>query len=319
MKSCRVLHTGLMIGVLVGFAIIASVILAGYIAARARVLGEQAGIVLSRLVFYVLAPCLLFTTLADADVKQLFSSLLLVALVSALVAGILFAVIARTILRRSVSETVIGSLASSYVNANNIGIPIALYVLGDAALSAPVILLQLLVFAPIALTILDIQDRGRVSVGRVLLQPLTNPIIVGSFLGVLLSVLQVTPPPEVMEPFRLIGAAAVPVVLIAFGVSLHGVRPLAAGPTRVDVLIASGIKAAVMPVVAWLLGSFVFGLSDDQLFAAVVLAALPTAQNVFTYAQRYDRGVLLARDAVLVTTFVAAPVLLLVAALLAPR
>lgn len=96
-------------------------------------------------------------------------------------------------------------------------------------------------------------------------------------------------------------------------------RPLAAGPTRIDVLIASGIKAAVMPIVALLLGSFVLGLSDDQLFAAVVLSALPTAQNVFTYAQRYVRGVLLARDAVLVTTFVAAPVLLLVAALLAPR
>jgi predicted permease len=49
-----------------------------------------------------------------------------------------------------------------------------------------------------------------------------------------------------------------------------------------------------------------------------VLAALPTAQNVFNYAQRYGRGVVLARDAVLITTALSVVVLVIVAALLAP-
>jgi malonate transporter len=49
-----------------------------------------------------------------------------------------------------------------------------------------------------------------------------------------------------------------------------------------------------------------------------VLAALPSAQNVFNYAQRYDRGEILARDTVLITTVLSVPVLLVVAALLAP-
>ncbi|GMA30240.1 hypothetical protein [Litorihabitans aurantiacus] len=48
-----------------------------------------------------------------------------------------------------------------------------------------------------------------------------------------------------------------------------------------------------------------------------MIAALPTAQNVFTYAVRYDRGVALARESVLVTTIVSVPVVLLAAALLA--
>ena len=310
-------HNGFVTGVLIGFAIIAAVIAAGYVVGRTRVLGEHAPFVLSRLAFFVLSPCLLFTVLADADVHQLFSSVLVVSAISAVASILLFAAVAVLVCRRSVSDTVIGSLASGYVNANNIGIPVATYVLGDAAFSAPVVLLQLLVLAPVALTILDVQARGRASIRHILLGPLTNPIIIGSLLGVVVAVTDVQIPEAVFEPFRLIGAAAVSVVLLSFGMSLHGQRPLQAGTNRRDVLLATLIKLALMPTIAWLLGRFVFALDDQHLFGVVVLAALPAAQNVFNYAQRYGRAEILARDAVLITTIGSLPVVLVIAALLA--
>jgi predicted permease len=307
-----------MVGVLTGFAIIGAIILAGYLVGRSGVLGEHGRFVLARLAFYVLSPAMLFTVLADADVHALFSSLLPVSLIAAVTVGLVFALVARLVWKRPVSETVVGSLASGYVNANNIGIPVAVYVLGGAAYSAPIILLQLLVFAPLGLTILDIQDRGSVSLRRILVQPFTNPIIIASALGVLLAVLGIHLPAPVMEPFRLIGAAMVPVVLMGFGMSLHGQRPLAPGTARRDVVLASALKLVVMPLVAWSVGYFLFGLGGEKLFAVTVLAALPAAQNVFNYAQRYERGEILARDVVLITTALAVPVLLVVAALLAP-
>jgi len=49
----------------------------------------------------------------------------------------------------------------------------------------------------------------------------------------------------------------------------------------------------------------------------VMLAALPTAQNVLNYAQRYERAETLARDTILITTIGSVPVLLVAAALLA--
>lgn len=305
-----------MLGVLIGFAVIATIIAAGYLVGRIGLLGEHAPSVLSRLSFYVLSPCLLFTVLGDAEVHVLFSSLLLVSALAAVSAFAVYTLVAGAIWRRPIAEVTVGALGSGYVNANNIGIPVAAYVLGDAAFSAPVVLLQLLVFAPIALTLLDVQERGRTSVGRILLTPVTNPIIIGSLLGVLVAVTGVELPDAVLEPFRIIGAAAVPVMLMTFGISLHGQRPLQAGSQRGPVLLASAIKLAVMPVIAWLLGRFVFGLEEHLLFGVVTLAALPAAQNVFNYAQRYDRGVILARDTVLITTIACVPVLVLVAALL---
>ena len=46
------------------------------------------------------------------------------------------------------------------------------------------------------------------------------------------------------------------------------------------------------------------------------MAALPTAQNIFTYSLRYDRAIFLTRDAIFVTTFGSIPVILVAAAFL---
>ncbi len=301
---------------LVGFAIIGFIVLVGWMIGRTRILGEHSLFVLSRLVFFVLAPSLLFTVLADADVATLFSSVLGVTATAAVVSMLIFGLIARLVWKRGLGETVVGAASSGYVNANNIGIPVAFYVLGDAALSAPVILFQLIILAPIILAALDSATAGSVSVGRVLLRVVRNPIILASALGAMLAITGIELPEPVMEPFRIIGAAAIPTVLLAFGISLHGQRILEAGSQRRDVILASAIKLAVMPVVAWLVGSALFSLEGSQLFAVVLLAGLPTAQNVFVYAQRYQRGVTLARDTVLITTVGSVPVLLIAAALL---
>jgi malonate transporter len=309
-------QTGRMGGVLVGFAIIGTIIVVGYVVARTEILGEDPRRALSRLVFFVLSPCLLFTVLADADVHTLFSRLLAVSAIAAVFSFLVFVAIALFVWRRATADVVIGAASAGYVNANNIGIPVAVYVLGDPALTAPVILLQLLVLTPIILTILDISTSGKASVGRILMQPVRNPLIIASALGVVVSITGLQIPEPVMEPFRIIGGACVPLVLISFGMSLSGQRILQRGSPRRDIILASTLKLVVMPVAAWAVGLFIFGLHNDQLFAVVMLAALPSAQNVLNYAQRYERAETLARDTILITTIGSVPVLLVAAALL---
>lgn len=296
--------------VFTGFAVIALAVFVGWLAARTGVVGPEARPILARLNFSVLAPFLLFSVLATADVGALFSALLPVSALAAAAMMLVFGLVAMLVWRRSLERTVIGSLASGYVNGNNFGIPIAVYMLGDAAYSAPIVLLQLLLFAPVALAILGARVQGNTSAWQIVRSTFTNPIIVGSLLGVGVAVADIDLPPIVLEPIELIGHAAVPLMLISFGMSLNGQRLLAAGTGRRDVLLASMLKLAVMPAVAWLLGRFAFGLDDTALYAVTVLAALPTAQNVFNYAQRYDTAEIVARDTVFITTLGCLPVLL---------
>lgn len=151
-------------GVLIGFAIIAVVIGAGYLLARFDLLGPDAQRVLTRLAFFVLLPCLLFTTVATADLGRIFTSVLPVAAITAVV-GIGIVVSAGLLGRRPVPESMVAGLGAGYVNANNIGLPVSAYILGDATSSVPVILLQVIVLAPIALAVLDISTSGRFTLG----------------------------------------------------------------------------------------------------------------------------------------------------------
>ena len=305
-----------MVEIFTGFAVITLAVLVGYATARLGFLGEGAGPMLSRLSFFVLAPFLLFSVLATADVRALFSSLLPVSAIAALATMAVFAAVARLVWRRELGTTVIGALGSGYVNANNIGIPIAVYMLGNAAYAGPIVLLQLLVFAPIALATLDAQVTGRFSAGSLVRSVVTNPIIVGSLAGLLVAVLGIELPPLVLAPIESIGHAAVPVILIAFGLSLSGQRVLEPGTGRRDVVLASALKLLAMPAVAYLVGRFGFGLDAHALYAVTVLGALPSAQNVFLYAQRYGLGETVARDVVFVTTIGSLPILFGIALLL---
>lgn len=304
-------------GVLVGFSIIGFVILVGYVVERFGVAGPGAGRVLNRMAFFVATPALLFTVLSHAHVGILFSPFLATVLCSVLAGMVLFVTVTLIFFRTPLAETVLGATSATYVNANNIGLPVAIYVLGSAQYVAPVLLLQLLVLAPVTLALLDASTGGRVSVRAILTQPLRNPMIIASVAGVVVAMLGLSLPAPVLAPLELIGGAAIPLVLMSFGMSLHGQRLLKAGTGRKQVAVATLIKVAVMPVLAYLFGRFLFGLSAVELFAVVTVCALPTAQNIFNFASRYNRGIVITRDTVLLTTVASIPALLVVAALLA--
>jgi predicted permease len=222
--------------------------------------------------------------------------------------------------RRPAGETAVGAMASGYVNAGNLGLPIATYALGNAAEVAPVLLFQLAVLTPLFTTVLDLlserADGRRPALLRTMTAPLRNPIAVATAAGIAVSATGLLPPEPVIAPIELISDLAVPGMLLAFGISLRGATRPGAGalaPLLAAVLV---LKCVVHPLLALLLG-LVLGLEGPALLAVVVCAALPTAQNVFGYAVRFDQGVTLGRDAALATTVASVPVLFLVVAVLA--
>jgi predicted permease len=146
--------------------------------------------VLSRLVFFIASPALLFVTLAHADVGAVFSEALVVTAVSSSVACLLYRPVG-LLRHRPPGETAVGSMASGYVNAGNLGIPIATYALGNAAEVAPVMLFQLTVLAPVFSTVLDLTsaraDGERPPLLRTVTAPVRNPIALASTAGLVVS------------------------------------------------------------------------------------------------------------------------------------
>jgi malonate transporter and related proteins len=304
-------------GVLAGFATLGAIIGLGFLLAHLGVLRADSQLLLTRLVFFVATPALLFQTLSTAPVGQILSSGLAAAGLSFVGTAAVYVLLARTAWRRSLGDTVLGALSSAYVNAGNLGLPITVYVLGTASFIAPVLLMQLLVITPLAFAVLDALSSGRPpSVVGTITQPLRNPITVGSFLGLLCSLVGWQVPAAVAAPVGLIAGMAVPGVLLAYGVSLRlGPRPMTGG-SGVELAFVCVLKLLVQPLLAYAAARWLFDLDGRALLAATVVAALPTAQNIFVYATRYERSTTLARDSIFVTTVLSVPVLLTITALL---
>lgn len=305
-----------MTGVLDGFATIGLVIALGALLGHLGVLDLQAQRLLQHIAFHVGSPALLLTVTAGTDVHALVSRNLVATTAGVVVPVVIYVPLARLLWHRTLGETVIGSLASAYVNAGNLGIPIATYVLGDAALVAPTLMLQLLVLQPLALLLLDAdRDGGRVTWGQAVRRPLTNPLTVGTLLGVLLSATGTTLPQVLDSPLRLVGGLAVPAMLIGYGVALR-LGPRFGGGAPAEIAVTSVLKSVVQPLVAYAVAHLALGMSGPALLAVTVTSALPTAQNIFTHATRYRRAEALARDTILVTTIACLPITVAIAALL---
>ena len=304
-------------GILTGFATIGAIIGLGFLLAHFGVLRSDSQRLLTRLVFFVATPALLFQTLSTAPVGQILSSGLVTAALSFVGTAAVYALLARAIWRRSAGDVVLGAMSSAYVNAANLGIPITVYVLGSASFIAPVLLLQLLVITPLAFAVLDaLSCARRPSLFGTITQPLRNPITVGSFLGLLCSLAGWQAPAPVAAPVGLIAGMAVPGVLLAYGVSLRlDPRPIARG-SGVELAVVCLLKLLVQPILAYAAARWLFDLDGRALLAATLVAALPTAQNIFVYATRYGRSTTLARDSIFVTTVLSVPVLLTITALL---
>ena len=77
----------------------------------------------------------------------------------------------------------------------------------------------------------------------------------------------------------------------------------------------AALKNIVMPLIAFGI-AFAMGFRGPTLYGCVVLAALPTGQNVYNYAARYNVGMTFARDGILISTMTSPIVIAIIAALL---
>ncbi|WP_329083287.1 MULTISPECIES: AEC family transporter [unclassified Streptosporangium] len=258
----------------------------GWLAARFEWASVHIRQALTRFAFIVAMPAVLFTTLSRTPLDQIRPGPLLAFAISTFAVGLL----ALALFRGELPERVIGAMSSAYVNAGNLGIPVGLYVLHDATFVVSVLIFQVLMVSPLIFLGLG---AGRAS----FLAPLRTPIVAASFLGLGVSALGWRLPELALRPLEILGGAAVPLALFSLGMSLNGsaVSWRGTGPAVI-------LKLLVQPLVAFLVGRFLLHLDGPALFAAVLFAGLPTAQNTYVYAAEYGRPTDLPRDAILVSS-----------------
>lgn len=283
-------------------------ILLGFVTARITRQPLDALGWMNTFIIYVALPALFFNLLSRTPVEQLAQwRFVLGATFGTYIVFSLMFVIAVMRSGGDIAESTVKALAAAYGNIGYMGPGLALLAFGEDAV-VPVALVFCFdntlhfVMAPLmmALSGRDATHQSPLQLAfGVVKRVFTHPFILSTIVGVGAAVVSFQPPAAIQTLLNYLANAAAPCALFAMGVTL-ALRPLRRVPS--DMVFIVAIKLAVHPVIVYLLLSWIGNFPPIWVYSGVLLAALPTATNVFVIAQQYGVWVERASASVLITT-----------------
>ena len=284
-----------------------ALVLAGYVAARGRLLALEAIPGLNGFVLFFALPCMLYRFGATTPIAQLldasvFFTWLLCALV---IVG--FAVAISLNARVGWNDASFGALVAAFPNTGFMGVPLLVALLGARA-AGPIIVtivVDMVITSSlcIALSRLDGADEHGFAhaAQNALKGMLFNPMPWAILLGAVASAISLELPAPVFKTIGLLADAASPVALFTIGAVLarSQMRTALNDPSAIplgDYLPIALIKLLLHPVLVLLVGATAVSLGVPlerfALTVMVLIAALPSASNVSLLAERFgaDNG-----------------------------
>ena len=295
------------------FAIIA----AGAVAGRIGLLGPRLGAWLSAYTFWIGFPALLIRWLGDAPPPNASQGMALGLYGLTMILLLLGAWIAAQRLGMPRETTAGLPMVAGLGNTAFLGAPLAVAVLGEAVRpqAAALVAVDFILLMGLAVAILQ-TGNAAVGLARALRRVLANPTVLGAACGLVLAATGARLPGPADQVLTWLALTASPVALVALG-GLIGSE--GGWPRREDqgpLVLALAIKLALAPLLVWLvLGAA--GIAPELRATATLLAACPTAVNVFIQTRKmgvFARG---AAEAVIAGTVLSALTLSLIAHFLA--
>ena len=276
----------------------------GWIGGKTRIVTPDGMRGINGFVFYFALPALLFRALATRSPAEIWQPDILLAYGGGtlVVYGLTRVIAARVFGLDPTSQTLF-SFAGTMSNVGFMGLPLIIGLLGQEATVPLIVALAFDLIVMLSLSLLLLEGakhaNGGNSAGKIIRGTVTNPVVLAIIAGVIASILDLDWPKGVDYLLELLGGSAGPAALFAIGVALVG-RPIA--EKRAELVAMSVAKLVIHPVMVFA-GFYMVGtVTGLEAKAVFLLAALPTAGNVFVVATTYDRYIVRSSSIVLVTT-----------------
>ena len=279
---------------------------AGYVAARITKLDHRP---LGTLAYWLLAPAFIFSVLSDptaldGPVVQMVAS-------SIITVSVVWGVVWFGLRKASGDRKVIDAMSSAMGNVGNLGFPVVLFALGEAALTAAAIHF---LAATTCIFGFGVTASSRLRSGSALTavrRVFTTPAILAVPAAFIMAATESTMPTAPDRFIGLLADAMIPVMLLTLGIQLASSH-IAAGWRRLGTITIA--KLVVSPLV-FLAVAALIGLEGIPRDSGLVLAAMPTAVLVGLIGLEFDLETEVASAAILVTSVAAMGTLSVVLAL----
>lgn len=283
-------------------------ILLGFVIGRYRRLPEEGLAWLQFFLIYVALPPLFYRLIADKPLSELANwKFILCTTTATFCAFCLSFALGLKHTHGNMPQAVMQGVAGAYSNIGYMGPPLILAALGPDA-SAPVVLIfvfdNILLFSlvPFLMALAGVEKKSALATAReVIWRVLTHPFNVATLAGVAASYFKLELPLALDRMVLWLSQAAAPCALFLLGVTV-ALRPMKTMPGEVPGLVV--IKLLLHPLLVWILLSAIGGIPVNWIYAAIIMAALPPALNIFVISTQYRVGVERASACILVGTIV---------------
>lgn len=245
---------------------------------------------LTRLVFSVALPAMLFRMMCDFSQRPVVDARLLIAFFgSCLIVFVLGRLLARHLFRLDGVAGSVFALGGIFSNNVMLGLPIATVMLGEAAV--PSVALVLVFNGLILWTLVTVSVewarngsltlKGFTKTAR---SVLTNPLIIGILSGTIFSLTGLPLPEMIDKPVSMLGQMASPLALVVLGMGLAEYR------IRDGWRLSSAIcvmKLLVQPLVIWLL-ALALHLPEMETRVVVLLGSMAVGVNVYLVSRQFN-------------------------------
>lgn len=270
-------------------------ILAGFVAGRFKILGQESSEALNRFVYWFALPPLLFLGMARAPVSDVANVPFLAAYLGGVAAAFaLIAGVGRLLFPGRAAELALAGMVGTFSNTGYMGIPLFMTAYGPGGMLPVVIstVINSAIMVGGAVAWIELAEGKSeravdvlADIGKALAG---NPLVVAPLAGIAASAAGLVIPAPLATFGDLLAAAAGPCALFAIGLFLAS-RPLGSlvrGRKAVEVGWLIAVKLLVQPLATWALCA-VLGMDPFWTAATVILAALPTGALAFVVASKY--------------------------------
>ncbi len=223
----------------------------------------------------IFVPALLFSIFTSKDFNLLdYHSLAIGGCVVIIISGLL-AIIVSKVFGFNTKTFVPPAM---FVNSGNMGLPLALFAFGKAAIPAAVVLffIENTLHFTLGIKIID-RKSSIINVLRI-------PMVVASLVGVAISLVQYNMPELIITPIRMIGEIAIPLMLFSLGVRLIDIdfNDWKIGIVGAICRPLVGIFSVLL-ILPWL------SLNEINSTQLIIFAILPPAVLNFMVSEKYNQ------------------------------
>ncbi len=275
-------------------------VLCGFICDKAGIFTEKTARKTVELLLYIIVPCTIINSFIQIEMNSDTVRMFFISFAIATATHLIGIMLNMPFFRRGKDENnAIFKFASVYGNVGFMALPLAQAILGNEGVfycSSGVIIYNILNFTH-GIIIMS-KKKEKLDIKKIII----NPGVISVAIGLPIFLLQIPLTYVITEPVKMLSALNTPVAMLIFGTYLAH-TDLKSMFTEKKIYLTAFFKLVLMPLSCMLVYRLC-GISGTLLTAAIITASVPSGNNTFMFASKYDRDASMASKTVALVSFI---------------